>query len=307
MGVMSEQSFYVVYDGPALEGNEIDVRQLAPALHSIGDLVDHANRVLHGKAFKAQVKVKGSFKTGCFGIDLTFVNSLLDGFAGLFTNQYVEAALNVLEVVGLVAATTKKGRESLLSLLMKIQGRQIKKVVELEDGKVRIELDDEHFEIEKEVLNLLRDYDVRKAVDGVINEPLKADGVDTFGVGKDKNSVFVVKKNQSSFFSVPLLDEEVLNEYTYETMVKVVNVAFQDDNMWRLTEGDKPFFAKIEDGNFLDAVKNNDKFFAKDDIFKVRIRLRQVLGEKGNVKSEHFVEKILDHRSAAKQIKLPFE
>lgn len=39
---MSSTSFQVVYDGPALEGSTIDVRDLAPALLAFGDVIEQA-------------------------------------------------------------------------------------------------------------------------------------------------------------------------------------------------------------------------------------------------------------------------
>lgn len=300
-------SFYIVYDGPALESSEMDVRQLAPALHAVGDLFDAANRVLHGKAFRAQVRVKGSFKTGCFGIELSFVHTLAEGFAGLFSNQYIDAAINLVELIGLASLGSKKVRTSLIELLNKLRGRQISRVVELEDGKVRIEVDEDHYEVERAVLELLRDLEVRKALDATINEPLKTEGINLFAFGRDKEHVSVIRKTEASYFAAPAVAEEVLGESTYETIVKVVNVAFQEDNLWRISEGSEVFYAKIEHLDFLKDVQNNERSFAKDDLFKVRLRKRQILGEKGKVKIEAAIEEVLDHRSAARQISLPFE
>lgn len=300
-------SFYIVYDGPALELSEMDVRQLAPALHAVGDLFDAANRVLYGKKFRAQVCVKGSFKTGCFGIDFTFAQTLADSFVGLFSNQYIDAALNVAELIGLVSIGNKKVRNSLISLLNKLKGRQIKRAVELDDGRVLIEVDDEHYEVEREIIGLLRDLEVRKALDAVITEPLKVEGISSFGSGRDKEHVFLIKKEEAHYYAAPPVADELLSETTYDTIVKVVNVAFQEDNLWRISEGSEVFFAKIEDMTFLTDVQNNERVFAKDDLFKVRLRKRQILGEKGKVKIEATIEQVLEHRSAARQIALPFE
>ncbi len=301
------QSFYIVYDGPALESSEMDVRQLAPALHAVGDLFDAANRVLHGKAFRAQVRVKGSFKTGCFGIDLNFAHTLAEGFAGLFTSQYVNAAINLVTVIGLASYGTKKVGTSLIELLKKLRGREVSRVVELEDGRVRIEVDDDHFDVERAILELLRDLEVRKALDATIAEPLRADGISSFAFGRDKDHVSVIKKDEAAYFAVPTVADEVLSDSTYETVIKVVNVAFQEDNLWRISEGSEVFYAKIEHADFLNDVQNNERAFAKDDLFKVRLRKRQILGDKGKVKIEAAIEEVLDHRSAARQIAFPFE
>lgn len=307
MKTAAEHSFYIVYDGPALASCEMDVRQLAPALHSLGDLLENANRVVHGKAFRSQVKVKGSFKTGCFGIDLSFTQSLMESFVGLFSSQYMDAALNMAEALGLCVIASKKGRSSLIGFMRWLKGRPIKRVIELEDGKVRIEVDDDHLEIEKEIIQMFQDIEIRKALDGVIRKPLEEEGIDSFGVGKDRNTVTVIRKEEAIYFAAPELPDELISESTYDTVVKVVNVAFQEENMWRLSEGQNVFYAKIEDQNFIKDVQANEKAFAKDDLFFVTLTKKQYLGEKGNVKTEYVVLKVNDHRSAARQITLPFE
>lgn len=304
---MTEQRFYIVYDGPALVNNEMDVRHLAPALHSLGDLFEASNRVVNGGAFKTQIKVKGSFKTGCFGVDLVFAQNVLESFVGLFSNQYIDAAINLLTVIGFASVGAQKSRTCLLNLLIWLKGRQIDRVIETEDDKVKVIVENDHIEIEKVVLKLFQDYEVRKALDNVIHEPLKTDGIDFFGVGSDSENIFKITKNDAPCFAAPEVAEELLNESTYETIVKVVNVAFQEDNMWRLSEGGNTFYAKIEDDEFTKDVQLNKRFFAKDDLFRVRLRQKQYLGEKGNVKMEYAVEEVLEHRSAARQLKLPYE
>ena len=300
---MKEQTFYIVYDGPALANHEMDVRQLAPALHALGDLMEAANRVVNGKAFKTQVKVRGSFKTGCFGIDFVYAQKLLESFAGLFTSQYVEAALNLASTIGLMGGCAM----GLIKFVSWLKGRIIRQVVELDNGKVRVEVDDDHIEIEKKIIELFQDLEVRKALEALIKTPLETDGIDSFGSGKDAATVQLVRKHEAVYFAAPELAEELISESSYETAVKVVNIAFQEENMWRLSEGGTPFYAKIEDPEFLAEVQQNERVFAKDDIFIVMLRRKQFLGDKGNVKSEYAVERVLSHRSAARQIQLPFK
>ncbi len=302
MKTEKKQSFYIVYDGPALESNEMDVRQLAPALHAIGDLLDAANRVLNGKTFRTQVKVKGSFKTGCFGIDLVYCQSLLDNFVGLFTNDYVDATLNLAEAVGLVCSGF-----SLIQFTKWLRGRPIRRIIELEDNKVRVEVDDEHMDVERAIIELFKDVEVRKALDSAIKKPLEDEGITSFGSGKDRKTVQKIAKNESAYFAAPEIPDELISESEYETVVKVVNVAFQEDNMWRLAEGPNIFHAKIEDEGFLKDVHANEKSFAKDDLFFVTLKKKQYLQDSGKIKTEFSVTKVNDHRSAMRQIKLPFD
>ena len=81
-----KEYFQVIYDGPALESNEMDVRDLAPALLAISDVLDEANKIVFGDKTQVQVNVKGSFKTGSFGIDFSIVQRGIEGFTSLFNS-----------------------------------------------------------------------------------------------------------------------------------------------------------------------------------------------------------------------------
>jgi hypothetical protein len=67
---MSHANFQIVYDVPALDNHEMDVNDLAPALLAIGGLMEEVGNALQGDKFKITVSVKGSFKTGCFGVEM---------------------------------------------------------------------------------------------------------------------------------------------------------------------------------------------------------------------------------------------
>ena len=42
----SQASFHLIYDGPALANHEMNVRDLAPALLAVGELLEEVNRML---------------------------------------------------------------------------------------------------------------------------------------------------------------------------------------------------------------------------------------------------------------------
>lgn len=83
--------FRITYDGPALNMSEMDVRELAPALLAIGDLLTASVSVLCGDKIQPQVNVKGSFKTGSFGIDFVLVTDFLTRVKDIFTSDNAAA------------------------------------------------------------------------------------------------------------------------------------------------------------------------------------------------------------------------
>ena len=66
---MSKETFTIAYDGPALQDGAMEVRDLAPALLALGQLLDAANATLNGDAAKIKLQVKAT-GTGSFEIAL---------------------------------------------------------------------------------------------------------------------------------------------------------------------------------------------------------------------------------------------
>lgn len=109
---MQHQTFRIAYGGPALESNEMDVRELAPALHALGDLLDHANRVVNGETSKVAVNVKGPFRAGSFGIDLTPYQSISANTIDFFSTREVQAVGLLLGYLGLNVGIAWRPRET---------------------------------------------------------------------------------------------------------------------------------------------------------------------------------------------------
>lgn len=96
--LMKPAHFQIIYDGPALADSTMDVRDLAPALLALGSVIEEANYALNRQKAKIAVKVKGSFKTGCFGIEFDVVQSLLDQTLSLFQDTGIASAKEIIEL-----------------------------------------------------------------------------------------------------------------------------------------------------------------------------------------------------------------
>ena len=65
---MSKASLRLAYDGEALASHCMDVRDLAPALMGLGELLNAANFELNGKNVGLEVKVAPNIHQKCFDI-----------------------------------------------------------------------------------------------------------------------------------------------------------------------------------------------------------------------------------------------
>lgn len=298
------ERLHLVYDGPALQGHQMDVRALAPALLSVGNLVERANEIFNGDRAKISVNVNASFKTGCFGIDLDTAQSLWNRTVDLVSANPVTTVATLCTLLGLSARDGLKGA---IAIVRWIRGRAITRVEPIGNGTVKLYIHDEMLEVEERVLQLVQDYKIRQALEGMIEEPLTHEGVESVSVMPRKGATPVVhiERNEAAFFHAPAPEDEVLDAQEYETNLQVTNVAFQESNKWRFTEGGggSTFYAEVRDIPFLERVQLNQEHFAKDDIIRARVRREQKMTVNG-LKAEYAVLEVLEHRSASPKVQL---
>lgn len=301
--MLSPAHFRLTYDGAALEHHEMDVRELAPALLAAGDMLEAATRALNGDRVKAQVNVRASFKTGSFGIDLNLVTDWLLKVRDIFASDTASAAANALEIVGALGLVAWKGKIGLLAVLKWLRGRRIDKV-ELTDKTARLIVEQDSLVIELTVLALLRDLAVREALDKLLS-PLDQDGIDTFACGSDSGFEQVITKPERAWFYTPVLEDDLVLDDVRKMAFSIVALAFKEDNKWRLYDGAATIHAAIADTDFLTRVDQNVETFAKGDMLICMVRVRQWQTPSG-ARTEYEVTEVLEHRQAARQIKLPF-
>lgn len=297
-----KEYFQIIYDGPALQNNEMDVRDLSPALLAISDVLDESNKIIYGDKTKVQVNVKGSFKTGSFGIDFSIVQTGIQGLISLFNSEQASAAANLLQILGFIGVPSTLG---LIGLLLKLRNRKIKKVIKKGDNKIVIEVEDEKIETSPKVIALFSNVKIRTSLQKIITEPLSREGVESFSVKKG-SQVNTVENKEKDYFKLSDIPDESLKDEIREVYLKALSVIFVEGNKWRFSDGTNEFFAIVKDEKFVKNVQENKISFTKDDTFKVKLREKQWITDIG-LKTEHEIEEIISHRSVAKQIKLPFD
>lgn len=298
---MKHESFRVTYDGQALISHEIDVRVLAPALLAVGDLLEHANRVINDSKTKVAVNVKGSLKTGSVNIDFAIVQGFVSQAIDLLSGKEATAASVLLTFLGFSA---KDGFNSVIKVIKWIRGRTIRKV-EILESAAQIFVDDEMIEVELAVLELLRDYELRRSIEAVL-DPLEKEGIDTFAVGTDSTIHESITKIERKWFDAPPPASVDLEVNTYQKSVQIERIEFSESNKWRFFDGSGSFYATIIDTEFLNMIAMNEAAFSRGDTLRVEIEERQRL-EGDKLKSEYIITRVMEHRRGMRQISLGIE
>lgn len=300
--MVSPAHFRITYDGTALSSNEMNVRELAPALLAAGDMLEAATRALNGDRVKSQINVRASFKTGCFGIDFNLATDWVLKVRDIFATDTASAAANAIEILGALGLVAWKGKQSLIAALKWLRGRKIEKV-EIGDKTAHLIVENEALEIELAVLALLRDLAVREALDKLL-APLDREGIDTFASGTDADIVQIIGKAERSWFYTPAVEDDLVLDDVRKMAFSIVSLAFKEDNKWRLYDGAATIHAAIADIGFLTRVDQNVETFAKGDLLICMVRVRQWQIPSG-ARTEYEVVEVLEHRQAARQIRLP--
>lgn len=295
--------FRITYDGPALATHAMDARELAPALMAVADLLDASVRALQGDRAKAQIHVKGSFKTGSFTVDFTTAVSFMQAAKDIFAGEGMTAVANATAVLTALGLAARGGYTGVAQVLQWLRGRRITNVQMTEDGKVTLHSGEETVEVDYPVFALLKDIPVRQAFDRVL-APLDRAGIDTFAAGDDRAFAVIVREDERRYFCAPTDQDEPLLEDTRTMAFSIVSLAFKEDNKWRLSDGNSTISARISDARFHSAVDANEASFSKGDVLICEVKVTQWHTQNG-AKTDYEVIRVMEHRRAASQISLP--
>ena len=298
---MKPAQFQIVYDGPALDNHEMDVYDLAPALMAIGGLMEEVGNVLYGDKFKIGVSVKGSFKTGCFGVEMVaMTKNILADALDIFNHGNTTAVLNAAGIIGII----RYSGGTLIGFLLWLRNRKITKTEVASNGVVRVFVDEDHYDIEQTALALIQNQKIRQAFENIISKPLSLTGIESFSVidiNHPDVPIVHITADESLYFSVPVIGDELINEQVSIVSLQIISASFIDSNKWRFTDGSLTFHAEILDEDFLKRVNSSEEVFAKNDILKAKVKFIQWLTNKG-MKSEYSILEVIEHRSSHRQI-----
>lgn len=294
VGEDSYEGLSIRYAGPAMDGNSMDVRELAPSLLALADLFVTAHNQV-GEAFEPPPALEVTAqRSGSFIVDLWLTAQETEGaLTNLLGGPRATAGANssalsavVIGAVGWIIGRRRKGRES--------------RVASIEPGQIRVTWPDgTQLETTIAAQSLVEHMDFHRAAARVF-EPLRRDGVDEIEVrqrGRSRGSVAVVRDDLPAFNTLDN-DETLLSDNTRQIVVRVELLAFKPGNKWRVNDGTASMWASVHDLAFLQKMGVGEERFADGDSFVVRMRDVQYQSPTTGIRVEHSIEEIIEHRSA---------
>ena len=296
---MSQVGLRLVYEGDSLEGGELDVRLLAPALAGIGDLCARANQIVNGDDVKASVRVKSEFVPGSFGIDLVLELAGASSLIGL-------DARGIMTILGFLKDATSVAR-GLLGLFKELGQKQDQMSFVEVDEEIEVRMPDgRSVRVHRNVRNMYTDGECMRSL-GQILVPLATTGVSVLSSMDDHSVVERIDADDyQRVVSSPTQPKEALprsDSHEAISLVEVVQPVLSGDYKWRVSDGSGArITAKMADLDFISRVEDRSVVFGSGDFLRVRMRIDQAIDDSGKLHVSRTIEQVLDHFPSRKLV-----
>ncbi|HEX8054060.1 MAG TPA: hypothetical protein VF517_13800, partial [Thermoleophilaceae bacterium] len=234
---------------------------------------------------------------GSFEVQLILeAAGLWDSVVDLLNKDAADALANLMQIVG--------GTYGLFAFIRMVKRRLIKGQEQVERGNVRLTLEDgETLEVPTEVFDLYRNVQVRKRARQVV-EPLNRRGVERLELRTEEDITVSISSSDVTSFEPPEDIDVPLLERESEMVLAIASVAFIKDNKWRFSDGERTFYANIEDPLFVDRVEKGIEFFRKGDFLECRLRIVQ--SQQGDaLHTDYYVTEVIRH--IPRQVQMPLD
>ena len=293
---MAETAFGVAYDGPALADGRMAVRDLAPALLALGDLLADAAVTAYPDRGPVTLNIQAAPERGSFVIHLILeAKGVWDQVTSFFDSEGI-TALNNLE--GVVF-----GPVGIFALIKWLRGRRIKHQERVREGYLRLTLEDgETIEVPTTVVELNGNPAVCEKAREVV-APLETEGVDSVEFRPSTQPALRVEIADLPAFEAAEPVEEQLGTNETLMVLSIDSVVFREGNKWRFSDGESTFWADIEDEAFLKRVREGRESFSSGDMLRCRLEVTQ-LRRDGRLHTERRVLEVLEHIRTEVQMEL---
>lgn len=296
------KSLTIAYVGKGVDDGSIDIKDLAPSLLALGEMIEAANNALHPDGPKVSIRIRATSQ-GSFEVAIDVVMSLFKQLTTMLNSDVSNAAANLLTLLGFYAGA----QIGAIQLIKALRGRKPEHVVMNQDGTVTLVIESEEITVRRETITLVELPEIRSSVIKFAR-PLQSDDVTAIEVRNLEAGASAVLATSADLEAIEAEfiseAEETIVSSSYETALKIVAPSFKEGTKWKFSDGDNTFFANINDSDFLAEVDANRSTFSKDDILIAEISLRQVRSGSHGIKSEYSVVRVIQHISAWQQLNL---
>ncbi len=287
--------FSLSYEGDALSGNSMAVRDLAPAILSLVELFERANYITYGDRTSVELQLV-AIRPG--SIELSFA-LLLNTITEFLSGGTVTSAANLIQLIfggrGLVGFLKRRDRQGPISDESSVYyGAVLTESLSVEVGDSRFQ-GDLSSENMSQLIRLVNDELTRQSLEGVM-APLSRNGIERLNIREGSAIVESIDQEDLSSLSRSTVDGDFVRTTTGRQLLKVISPSFGRRGLkWRLSNGPNTNWYSIEDDQFMDEVLEGNRSFSVDDILICDVNTTQWIDNSGDLKAEFRVLHVIEH------------
>lgn len=310
---LSKFDFRIAFDGEALAGHTMDVRDLAPSLLALSDILVEANRLINGEEARMEMRVTPNIDEKCFDIGLEIIQRW-ELIKTLLSDGNILAAKELLEWVLLnkeIASTIGGGSGlGLFSIYKKLKKKKPIAIVRFNDenGNPMYRYQYENADdviLDEKMHRLYKSHKIRRFMERFLAPLIRKDGIDEFVAysEKKKTGMRITKSEAQDFdFEIPEPDEPQIaeGEPTEVILRPYAPVYDPKADKMRFWLGNKHHYMNVSESNIRQIVLNNGGALIEDK-FKAMLQINEIENTKGEPIKEYKVLEVLEFIPAQRQ------
>ncbi|EIR3228774.1 hypothetical protein LWW10_004064, partial [Salmonella enterica] len=251
----------------ALVDHKIDLDVLIESLNGLNSLLKEVNLVVNGTSENINVEVE-PFSEGSFEYLIDIIQNPLDH-------------LNILSIIGIGGTAALAAGNTLIELVRKINGRQIRRLTLTAEGDCKIIMDDGEEIIAPSYFRpLLASPSIRKSLSKLIHNPLQKEGYESLKISTQQG-VELVNVHEDGiepfrYRRVPV-EQSLSERLIEETPITFLTIHKDKNTGWRVNYDDETISVSIEDNEFLQRVSTGRESGVFSDVYYVDLLIRENL------------------------------
>lgn len=250
---MNRARAIIRYDGPALAGHEMDVRELAPALLALEELCRTANEIFNGNNASVRLVVRADVDQKCFQLQIDLVQTIFEQMNMLLAHEKVQNAKNIFEWIGIIGGGTW-GLFGLYKAMFGGRSSNPQISIIVKDGMFLYTSDDTEIPVPPEVHRLFQEHRMFAATKRLL-APLGKSGYERLEFEQDGRTAQYFTREEARSITQTSDDAIVVKDgnylvSTYKTTVRVRKAIYEGQAKWGIMHK-RAVEAKMDDNDWL--------------------------------------------------------
>jgi len=306
---MSKFEFRIAFDGEALVGHTMNVRDLAPSLLALGEIINEANRILNGPEAKSELHITPNIHEACFDIGVE-IKQHWETLKKLFGDDDISTAKNVIEWIFIGGALSFGTIKSLLMVYKMFKKKRPVNIIQFNDADgnrlYRYQFEGAEDQILDQKLHQLYKSDkIRRLLARLLAPILRRDGIESFAAYvKDRATELIVTKEDAREFDYEIQEIDEIPTDTDEPVEAVLRVYSPvydlKANRWRFWLGKNHHYMDISESGISQFVLNNGGALVEDR-FRVMLQATEREDDAGKTVTDYKVLEVLEFIPALRQ------